>query len=157
MQANMIKLFFPDILRTQAFSGAAINDMKFCLCSTETWTWTGPYFQQISNKLCSVWYLKYVIVWAKSIIEIMLVLLYFPWILFSIICKDFMTLSRPWALRGLLHRGEQWVGSHKESAALAGYQPTISNKESRAGLVVVMVTAVRCRWGIARWVCRAES
>lgn len=156
MQVNMIKtslkkLFFPDILRTQAFSGAAINDMKFCLCSTETWTWTGPSFQQISNKLCSVWYLKYVIVWAKSIIEIILVLLYFPRILFS------MTPSRPWALRVLLHQGEQWVGSHKESAGLAGHQPTISNKESRAGLVVVMVTAVRCRWGIARWVCRAES
>lgn len=54
------------------------------------------------------------------------------------------------SMRGLLHRGEQQVGSHKGRAGLAGHHLTISNKESRAGPEVVMVTRARCRAGIDR-------
>lgn len=49
----------------------------------------------ISNKVCLVQYLKSAIVWAKSIIEIILALLSFPGSLFSITHKDYTMLSSP--------------------------------------------------------------
>lgn len=54
------------------------------------------------------------------------------------------------SVRVLLHRGEQRVETRKGSAGLAGRYPTMSNKESRAGPEMVMVTRVSRRAGIAR-------
>lgn len=137
IKPSLKNLFFPDIPRTQASNSAATSHMKFCLFSVPPrlglvprWPWeeSKKGFLCISNKLCSVQYLIYVIVWTKSIIEIILVLLSFPWSLFSITCKGYMMLSRPWAYCwGAAGGGCSTEGSSESGATrgVQGWQDTI--------------------------------
>lgn len=131
------KRFFPDIPRTQASNSTAISHIKFCsfsvplragLVPLHPWEESKKGFKCISNKVCSVQYLKYVIVWAKSIIEIILALLSFPGSLFSITHKDYMMLSSPQAYcRGAAGGGCSTEESSKSESArrVQGWQDTV--------------------------------